>query len=196
MNAARGMGLGRDGSGQQLKTRDGDVSASTCRARAGYQANKGKEAEREKLWEDWKLLMWWDIMFYDLCVSFLLSLVDIFLTLLLIRFIADSLGHQPYMSSYTYTSKLPECASDRVMQAIQADPDNDGIDTEDEEMEPHRHDGMTMQQDNLDKNRYLPPINNGNNGINGVTAADEEAYFGARCRYISLSHLNCAYIDL
>lgn len=66
MNAARGMGLGRDSPGRPLKMNDGDASASSCRARTNYQTNKEKE-------EDWKLLMWWDIMFYDLCVSLLSS---------------------------------------------------------------------------------------------------------------------------
>lgn len=70
MNAARGMGLGRDSHGRQLKTSDDDASTSSCRGRSNYQMNKEKETEKVKLWEDWKLLMWWDIMFYDLYVSF------------------------------------------------------------------------------------------------------------------------------
>lgn len=87
--------------------------------------------------------------------------------------------------------KLPECASDRAM--IPADPDNEGFDTEDEELEyPYRRDGrdgMTMQQDDLDKNRHRPTMNN---GVNGVIKPDEEAYFAARCRYIFLpTSLNC-----
>ena len=70
MNTARGMGLGRDGPGRQSKTSDGDVSASPNRARSRYETNKEKkDTEKERLLEDWKLLMWWDIMFYDLCVS-------------------------------------------------------------------------------------------------------------------------------
>jgi hypothetical protein len=34
------------------------------------------------------------------------------------------------------------------MPAVPADPDNDGYDTDDEE--PYGHDGMIMQQDDLD----------------------------------------------
>lgn len=68
MNAARGMGLAKDGPGRQSKTSNGDVSASPSRARNRYQTNKEKGMEKERLFEDWKLLMWWDIMFYDLCV--------------------------------------------------------------------------------------------------------------------------------
>lgn len=60
VNAARGMGLGRDNPERKSRTGDGDASASSCGAR--------KETEKERLWEDWKLLMWWDIMFYDLYV--------------------------------------------------------------------------------------------------------------------------------
>jgi hypothetical protein len=189
VNVARGVGLGRDSPGRQSKTSDGNASALSCRARSSYQTNKEKETEKEKLWEDWKLLMWWDIMFYDLCVSFPPSTcfpyrIGHFSDVLPIRFIADSLGHQPYMSSYTYTTKLPECASDRAMPAMPGDTENDGSDPEDEEMEhPYRHDGMAMQQDDFDKNRYWPTINN---GINGVTELDEDAYFAARCRCISL----------
>jgi hypothetical protein len=64
------------------------------------------------------------------------------------------------MSSYPYTTKLPECASDISMPA---DPDNDGYDSEDEEQEyPYGHE-MTLQQ-----------------GINGATEPDEEAYVTAR----------------
>ena len=63
MNAARGMCLGKDRPGRQSKTSDGDASVSPSRARS----NKG-DTEKEILLEDWKLLMWWDIMFYDLCV--------------------------------------------------------------------------------------------------------------------------------
>jgi hypothetical protein len=69
VNAARGMGLGGDSRGRQSKTSGGDVSASSSRARSRYHTNKEKDTEKERLWEDWKLLMWWDIMFYDLCVS-------------------------------------------------------------------------------------------------------------------------------
>jgi hypothetical protein len=84
------------------------------------------------------------------------------------------------MPSYPYTTKLPECASDRSMPA---DPDNDGYDTDDEEMEySYGHDGMTMQQDDLDKNRYRPTMN-------GVTKPDEEGYIAARCRCVVLYHL-------
>lgn len=68
MNAARGMSLGKDGPGRRSKTSDGDASASLSRSRSRYQTNKEKDAEKERLFEDWKLLMWWDIMFYDLCV--------------------------------------------------------------------------------------------------------------------------------
>ena len=114
-------------------------------------------------------------------------LVGQFSDFLPIRFIADSLGRQPYMTSYPYTTKLPECASDRSMPAMPADPDNDGYDTDDEELEyPYGHDGMTMQQDDLDKNRYRPATNN---GINRVTKPDEEAYVAARCRCVVLHHL-------
>ena len=185
MNTARGMGLGRGSPGRQS---DGDASTSSSRARSRYQTNKEKDTEKERLWEDWKLLMWWDIMFYDLCVSLPFSarpyLGGHFSDFLRIRFIADSLGHQPYMPSYPHTTKLPECASDRSMPAMPADPDNDGYDTDDEE--PYGHDGMTMQQDDLDKNRYRPTINS---GINGVTESDEEAYVAARCRCVDLYHL-------
>jgi hypothetical protein len=69
MNAARGMGLDRDSPRRQSKTSDGDASALSSKARSRYQMNKEKDTEKERLWEDWKLLMWWDIMFYDLCVS-------------------------------------------------------------------------------------------------------------------------------
>jgi hypothetical protein len=119
--------------------------------------------------------------------SSLRYIVGHFSDFLPIRFIADSLGHQPYMSSYPYTSKLPECASDRSTPAMPADPDNDGYDSEDEELEyPYGHDGMTFQQDDLDKNRYRPTMNR---GINGVTEPDEEAYVAARCRCVVLYHL-------
>jgi hypothetical protein len=71
------------------------------------------------------------------------------------------------------------------MPAVPADPDNDGYDTDDEELGySHGHDGMAMQQDDLDKNRYR------------FTKPDEEAYVAARCRCVVLFHLNCAYIDL
>ena len=84
------------------------------------------------------------------------------------------------MTSYPYTTKLPECASDRSMPAILADPDNDGYDSEDEDPEyPYGLDGMTLQQDDLDKNRYRPTMNS---GINGVTESNEEAYVASRCR--------------
>ena len=73
MNAARGMGLGRDSPGRQSKMNDSDGSASPSRARSRYLTNKVKDMEKERLWEDWKLLMWWDIMFYDLCVYLLFS---------------------------------------------------------------------------------------------------------------------------
>jgi hypothetical protein len=63
------MGLDKDGPGRQSKMSDGDASASPSRARSRYQTNKGKDTEKERQFEDWKLLMWWDIMFYDLCVS-------------------------------------------------------------------------------------------------------------------------------
>ena len=66
MNAARGMGLGKDSLMRQLKTSDGDASTSPSRVRSRYQTNKGKDTEKERLLEDWRLLMWWDIMFYDL----------------------------------------------------------------------------------------------------------------------------------
>lgn len=62
VSAARGMGLGRDGPGRRSKTSDASTSS---RVRSGYQTNK---EEKQRLWEDWKLLVWWDIMFYDLCV--------------------------------------------------------------------------------------------------------------------------------
>jgi len=81
VNAARGMGLGRDNPGRKSKTSHGDkkanrdASASPCRANSSCPTSKGKERERER-WEDWKLLMWWDIMFYDLCVPFFLLLVS------------------------------------------------------------------------------------------------------------------------
>lgn len=117
-------------------------------------------------------------------------IVGYFSDLLPIRFIADSLGHQSYMPSYPFATMLPECASDR---SIPADPYNDGYDTEDEELEyRYGHDGMTMQQDDLVKNRYRPTMNS---GINGVTEPKEEAYVAARCRYVLLYHL-CAYVDL
>lgn len=84
------------------------------------------------------------------------------------------------MSSYTYTTKLPGCASDRAMPAVPTDMDNDGFDIEDEELDyPYRHDGMDMQQDDLDKNRHWPTTSS---NVNGVTEPDEGAYFGARCR--------------
>jgi hypothetical protein len=91
------------------------------------------------------------------------------------------------MSSYPYTTKLPECASDRSMPAVPADPDNYGYDSDDEELEhPYGYDGMTIQQDDLDKRRYQPTMNS---GINGVTEPDEEAYVAARCRYVVLYRL-------
>ena len=91
------------------------------------------------------------------------------------------------MPSYPYITKLPECASDRSMPAVPADPDNDGYETEDEDLDYHYgHDGMTMQQDDLDKNRYRPTMNS---GINGASESDEEAYVAARCRCVFLYHL-------
>lgn len=73
------------------------------------------------------------------------------------------------------------------MPAIPVDPDNDGYDSEDEELEyPYGHDGMTLQQVDLDGNRYRPTMNS---GINGVTESDEEAYVAARCRCVVLYHL-------
>ena len=196
MNAARGMSLGKDGPRRRSKTSDGDASASLSRSRSRYQTNKEKDAEKERLFEDWKLLMWWDIMFYDLCVFLPFPAcphtVGHFSDFFPIRFIADSLGHQPYMSSYPYTTKLPGCASDRLMPAMPGDPDNDGYDSEDEDLEnPYGHDGMSSQQDNLDKNRYRPTMDS---GINGVTEPDEEAYVAARCRCVVLPSF--AYIDL
>ena len=68
MNAARGMGLGKDDPGRLSRTSEGDASASSGRARSKYQMNKGKDTEKERLLDDWKLLIWWDIMFYDLYV--------------------------------------------------------------------------------------------------------------------------------
>ena len=63
------MGLGRDNPGRKSKTSDYDVSSSG--ARSNYQTNEetNVESESERLWEDWKLSMWWDIMYYDLYVS-------------------------------------------------------------------------------------------------------------------------------
>ena len=90
------------------------------------------------------------------------------------------------MPSYPHTTKLPECAS-KSMPATPVDPDNDGYDTDDEELEyPYGHGGMTMQQDDLDKNRYRPSMNS---GFNGITEPDEEAYVAARCRCVFLYHL-------
>lgn len=189
MNAARGMGLGRDSPGRQSKTSDGDVSTSPSRARSRHHTKKEKHTEKERLWEEWKLLMWWDIMFYDLWVSLHFParpypyIAAHSSDLLPTRFIADSLGHQPYMLSYPYT-KLPECASDRSMPA---DLDNDGYDTDDEELGySYGHDGMAMQQDDLDNNRYRLTINS---GMNKVTKPEEEAYVAARCRCVVLYHL-------
>ena len=87
------------------------------------------------------------------------------------------------MSSYPYATKLPECASDRSISAIPADPDIDGYDGEDED---YGHDGMTLQQDDLNRNRYRPTVNG------GITEPDDEAYVAARCRCVVL----CAYIDI
>ena len=82
------------------------------------------------------------------------------------------------MSSYPYTTKLPECASDRPTPALPADPENDGYDSGDAELEyPYGHDGMALQQDDLDKNRHQPTMNS---GINEATEPDEEAYVAAR----------------
>ena len=195
VNIARGMGLGGDSPGRKSKAsandkKVGDASALPCRAKGSYQTNREKEMERERLWEDWKLLTWWDIMFYDLCVS-LSSVCLLYISLILpISFIADSLGHQPCISSYTYTKRLPGCASDVAPPPPPVDMDNDGFDSEDEELEySYRHDpghGMAMQQDNFDgRSRYLPTMNSSVNG-SGVTQPDEEAYFGARCRCLSL----------
>ncbi|KAF8804356.1 hypothetical protein BYT27DRAFT_7243763 [Phlegmacium glaucopus] len=168
VNAARGMGLGRDNPGRKSKS---SGSALPSRTKSSCQTSKEKETERER-WEDWKLSIWWDIMFYDL-------------------FVADSLGQQPYMPSYTHTPKLPGCASDPTPSAMRADIDNDGFDTEDEELEhSYRHDsgqGMAMQQDDFDsKRRYRPTMNNNINS-SGVTEPDQEAYFGARCRLTQLA---------
>jgi len=73
-----------------------------------------------------------------------------------------------------------------------ADTDNDGFDTEDEELEhSNGHDsrqGMTLQQDDLDgRHRYWSTMGNNING-SGVTGSDQEAYFGARCRCVSHQH--------
>ena len=66
-----------------------------------------------------------------------------------------------------------------------ADPDDDGYDGEDEEQE-YGHDGMTLQQDDFDKNRYQPTMNS---SINGVSEPDEEAYVAARCRCVVLHYV-------
>ena len=187
MNAARGMGLGRDSPGRQSKTSDGDASASS-RPRSRYHTNKGKNTEKERLWEDWKLLMWWDIMFYDLCVSFSFTarpyIDGHFSDFLPIRFISDSLGYQPNMPSYPYTTKLPECVADRSIPATPTDPDNDGYETEVEDLEySYGHDEMIMQQDE-NANRLTT-----NGGMNEVTEPYEEAYVAARCRCVVLSHV-------
>ena len=59
------------------------------------------------------------------------------------------------------------------MPATPADPDsNGGYDTEDEELEPeypYGHGRMTMQQDDLDKNRYRPSMGSGINGLQNQT---------------------------
>ena len=88
------------------------------------------------------------------------------------------------MASYPYTTKLPECASDRSMPAMPVDADDDGYETEDEELEcSYGNDGITIQHDDLDKNRYRPTMRT---GVSGVTEPDEEAYVAARCRCVVL----------
>lgn len=99
------------------------------------------------------------------------------------------------MPSYTYPTKLPGCALDRP-PVTSGDLDNDGFNSEDGELDPHEHDsgdGMAMQQDDPDRNRHRPATSS---SINRVTEPEEEAYFGARCRCISLLSYTCAHIDL
>lgn len=85
------------------------------------------------------------------------------------------------MSSYPCPTQLPGCASDGALTAMPVDLDND---TEDEELEDsYGHDsghGMAMQQDDPDRNRNWPSI------THGIAEPDEQAYFGKRCRCVSL----------
>ncbi|KAF8153178.1 hypothetical protein B0H34DRAFT_861342 [Crassisporium funariophilum] len=173
VNAARGMGLGRDSPGRKTKANHERkaATASHGRGRTSHQANKEKDAEKDKVREDWKRLLWWDILFYDL-------------------FTADVMGHQPCVPSYSYTTKLPACAAASV-SAHATDEDGDEQDTEDEDLDYTYEHGygqnMAMHQDEyFDGSSKHRPISSVEGGC-GSQGQDEDAYLGARCRLTQLA---------
>lgn len=71
--------------------------------------SKGRGRERER--EEMRRMIWWDVLFYDL-------------------FTSDILGQPPLAPSFTYTTKLPECASAEEDEESEHDSHDDDDDAE------------------------------------------------------------------
>ncbi|KAF8902573.1 hypothetical protein CPB84DRAFT_1707532 [Gymnopilus junonius] len=84
VNAHRTMGLGKDTSSASRKSKNGLGVPSTVAM--------SKRLEKEKIKDEWKRMVLWQVMYCDL-------------------FTADVLGHQPFIPSYSFSAKLPSCSS-------------------------------------------------------------------------------------
>ncbi|KDR77288.1 hypothetical protein GALMADRAFT_267440 [Galerina marginata CBS 339.88] len=165
VTAARGMGLGQDsyssrkskaGLGGNDKRFNASGSISTRET-----TKKEKKAEKEREREEWRRMVLWDVMFYDL-------------------FTADVLGHQPYIASYSYSMKLPACSS----HIVPSDGDDRGSDDED----PDFDSGIQMQPDEFNsQHRRQSILNSVAYGPADACERDETSYLGARYRLTQLA---------
>jgi len=62
INSARNMGLGRD-----VPARSGAAGRTAPKNRPSTLSSTGKDKDgKEEKKEEWRRLLWWDVLFYDL----------------------------------------------------------------------------------------------------------------------------------
>ncbi|KAF9485712.1 hypothetical protein BDN70DRAFT_823502, partial [Pholiota conissans] len=139
----------------------GSTSGTTTNNHSGGGGGRGmskreREAERERIREEWKKMIWWEVLFYDL-------------------FTADALGHQPYIPAHLYGVKLPACASLSQSPSMMAPAPAPHGDEQESDVEEDDGAGVLMQQDSAPSSIR----ENVGKAPDGVERAEEE-YLGAR----------------
>ena len=139
-------------------------------------SKREREAERERIREEWKKIIWWEVLYYDLCVSFcyLAFCSWVLMSVSLgARFTADALGHQSYIPAYLFGMKLPACSSSAVSSHTdQQESDDSGV-----------FDGLGAAQEDFCSPARLRPSRNVLS-VGNDDSEHEEDYFGARYRYV------------
>lgn len=64
-------------------------------------------ADSHRHWEDFRCVVWWDVIFYDLCVVFRTIMLCPILSVLS-RFTSDALGHPSLIPPMSHSVRLPE----------------------------------------------------------------------------------------